>query len=102
MPLPLLASATLILLTLGYIGVCAVSPWKTCRRCDGLGFQLTHTKRGKPQRGKHCRRCDGHGIRIRRGRHLYNLWARTYRTGRAADAAAAKTPGAGSRKTPTA
>ncbi|GAA0386677.1 hypothetical protein [Streptomyces luteireticuli] len=102
MPLPLLASAALILLTLGYIGVCVVSPWKTCRRCNGLGFQLTHTKRGKPQRGKHCRRCDGHGIRIRRGRHLYNLWARTYRTGRAADAAAAKTPGAGSRKTPTA
>ncbi|MEU3007865.1 hypothetical protein [Streptomyces sp. NPDC007020] len=102
MPLPLLASVLIVLLTLGYVGVCAASPWKSCRRCEGLGFQLTYTRRGKPKRGKHCRRCDGHGIRIRAGRHLYNLWARTYRAGRAADAAAAKTTGPARRKTPTA
>jgi hypothetical protein len=102
MPLPLLASALLVLFTLGYAGVCAASPWKSCRRCEGLGFQLTYTKRGKPKRGKHCRKCDGHGIRIRRGRHLYHLWVRTYRKGRAADEAAAKAQGPGSRKTPTA
>ncbi|MFG2500035.1 hypothetical protein ACGFSB_17715 [Streptomyces sp. NPDC048441] len=100
MTLPLLASTLLILYTLGYIGVCAASPWKSCRKCDGLGFQLTYTKKGKPKRGKHCRKCDGNGIRIRVGRHFYNLWARTYRAGRAADEAAAKA--AGSRKAPTA
>ncbi|MFI1183336.1 hypothetical protein ACH4UT_27830 [Streptomyces sp. NPDC020799] len=81
MPLPLLAGALPILLTFGYVGVCAASPWKSCRRCGGLGFQLTRTRSGKPKRGKHCRRCDGNGIRIRRGRHLCNLWARTYRDG---------------------
>lgn len=102
MTLPVLASVLLILFTLGYVAVCAVRPWKSCRRCDGLGFRLVHTKRGKPKRGKHCRKCDGHGIRIRRGRHLYHLWIRTYRKGRAADEAAAKTTGTNSRNAPTA
>ncbi|MFD4141119.1 hypothetical protein [Streptomyces sp. NPDC058572] len=102
MPFPLLASILILLFTLGYAGVCAASPWKSCRRCEGLGFQLTYTKRGKPKRGKHCRKCDGHGIRIRVGRHLYHLWVRTYRKGRAADEAAAKAAGPGSRKAPTA
>lgn len=81
MTLSLLAIALFLLLTLSYAGVCAASPFGRCRKCDGLGFALTHDRKGKPKRGKHCRRCDGHGIRIRKGRHLYNLWARTYRNG---------------------
>ncbi|MFC8337582.1 hypothetical protein ACFUJX_11390 [Streptomyces rubiginosohelvolus] len=90
MPLPLLASALIALFTLGYAGVCAAWPWKSCRHCEGLGFTLTYTKKGKPKRGKHCRKCDGHGIRIRAGRHIYNLWVRTARRGRATDEAAAR------------
>ncbi|WP_079148733.1 hypothetical protein [Streptomyces agglomeratus] len=83
MTLPALASALLILLTLCYACVCAAQPFGRCRKCDGLGFQLTHDRKGRPKRGKHCRRCNGHGIRIRRGRHLWNQWARTYRQGTA-------------------
>ncbi|WP_412076718.1 hypothetical protein ACLF6K_15860 [Streptomyces xanthophaeus] len=81
MTLSLLAIAAALLLTLSYAALCAVSPFGRCRKCDGLGFALKHDRKGKPKRGKHCRRCDGHGIRIRKGRHLYNLWARTYRNG---------------------
>lgn len=81
MALFLLASALTLMLTLSYACLCAVSPFGRCRKCGGLGFALAHDRRGKPKRGKHCRRCDGHGIRIRKGRHLYNLWARTYRNG---------------------
>jgi ribosomal protein L40E len=77
----LLAIACLIAITVCYIGLCAVSPFGTCRKCGGLGFALAHTRQGKPKRGKHCRRCDGHGIRIRLGRRLHNLWARTHRDG---------------------
>ncbi|MDQ0843630.1 hypothetical protein [Streptomyces sp. V1I6] len=83
MTLPALASALLILITLCYVCVCAVQPFGRCHKCDGLGFALKHDRKGRPKRGKHCRRCNGHGIRIRRGRHLYNLWARTYRQGTA-------------------
>jgi hypothetical protein len=42
---------------------------------------ITTNRRGKIKRGKACRRCGGHGIRIRRGRHLYNSWRRTYQRG---------------------
>ncbi|MEV7582771.1 hypothetical protein [Streptomyces erythrochromogenes] len=81
MTLFLLASAFALLFTLSYACLCAASPFGCCRKCNGLGFALTHDRKGRPKRGKHCRRCDGHGIRIRVGRHLYNLWARTYRNG---------------------
>jgi hypothetical protein len=46
-----------------------------------MGFKVTYTRRGKAKRGKDCRRCNGHGIHIRRGRHLWNLWRRTYTRG---------------------
>lgn len=75
------ASAFLLVITVGYAGVCAAQPFARCRKCDGIGFALTTTRRGKPKRGKTCRRCNGHGIRIRRGRHLYNLWRRTHARG---------------------
>jgi ribosomal protein L40E len=81
MTLPALASALLLLVTLGYIGLCAGQPFARCRKCSGLGFALATDRKGRPKRGKTCRRCHGHGIRIRRGRHLYNLWRRTYDRG---------------------
>jgi hypothetical protein len=90
--LPALASALLIIITLGYAGLCAAQPFARCRKCDGLGFALAYTRRGKPKRGKHCRRCDGHGIRIRRGRHAYNVWRRTYDRGTTSDRSTAAEP----------
>ncbi|MFD9631682.1 hypothetical protein [Streptomyces violascens] len=81
MPLPALAITLLLLFTLGYAAVCAGSPFGRCRKCKGLGFALKHDRKGRPKRGKHCRRCDGNGIRIRTGRHLYNLAARIHRDG---------------------
>ncbi|MFJ2593308.1 hypothetical protein [Streptomyces erythrochromogenes] len=77
----LLAIACLLTITLGYIGLCAASPFGTCRKCRGFGFALTTDRKGSLKRGKHCRRCDGHGKRIRLGRWLYNRAARTYRAG---------------------
>ncbi|MFF8608416.1 hypothetical protein ACF06X_21020 [Streptomyces sp. NPDC015346] len=81
MPPFLAASACLLVVTLGYAALCAASPFGQCRRCDGLGFALTQTRKGKPKRGKTCRRCNGHGIRIRAGRWLYNRAARIHRDG---------------------
>ncbi|WP_405728889.1 hypothetical protein OG607_27410 [Streptomyces sp. NBC_01537] len=75
------AMALILLFTLGYAGLCAVSPFGDCRKCGGLGFALTHDRHGKPKRGKHCRRCDGIGKRIRIGRWLLNRWQRTYDAG---------------------
>lgn len=81
MPLLTLAFACLFFITLCYVSVCAGSPFGDCRKCRGLGFQLTHDRKGRPKRGKHCRRCKGHGKRIRVGRWLYNRAARIYRDG---------------------
>lgn len=75
----LLASACLLIVTLCYTGTCAASPFGDCRKCKGFGYAMKTDRKGRLKRGKHCRRCDGHGKRIRIGRHLYNLWLRTYR-----------------------
>ncbi|MFD9224553.1 hypothetical protein ACFWDI_32200 [Streptomyces sp. NPDC060064] len=77
----LLAIACLLIVTLGYISVCAASPFGTCRRCNGFGFATTADRKGRPKRGKTCRRCRGHGKRIRIGRWLYNRASHTYRQG---------------------
>jgi hypothetical protein len=67
----------LIIVTLGYVAVCAASPFGTCRRCAGLGrIGAARGRRSRP-----CRRCDATGIRIRRGRHLYNEVIRLHRDG---------------------
>ncbi|MGW7138791.1 hypothetical protein [Streptomyces xanthophaeus] len=81
MSLTILASACLLLVTLGYSVRCWLSPFGTCRKCDGAGQILKFDRKGRPKRGKFCRRCDGHGIRIRVGRHLYNSAARIHRAG---------------------
>ncbi|MEV7445222.1 hypothetical protein AB0O22_29500 [Streptomyces sp. NPDC091204] len=78
MPPALLAITCLLAVTLGYSGLCAVSPFGTCRKCRGFGFAMTTDRRGRLKRGKHCRRCDGHGKRIRFGRWLYNRAVRIH------------------------
>jgi ribosomal protein L40E len=89
MTLILAASLLILTVTLGYTALCAVSPFGTCRRCHGFGFATTTDRKGRPKRGKECRRCHGHGLRIRTGRHLHNLWCRTYDRGTTADQPAA-------------
>ncbi|QNA74183.1 hypothetical protein C8250_021750 [Streptomyces sp. So13.3] len=81
MTLALAASALILLFTLGYVALCAANPFAACRKCRGFGFLVKTTRRGKAKRGRDCRRCKGHGARIRIGRHLWNLWRRTYSAG---------------------
>ncbi|MFH9121704.1 hypothetical protein [Streptomyces globisporus] len=75
----LLASALLLLITLSYGGLCAVSPFGDCRKCCGWGFATKTDRKGRAKRGKDCRRCKATGKRIRIGRHLYNVAARLHR-----------------------
>ncbi|MEU0050017.1 hypothetical protein [Streptomyces sp. NPDC006309] len=77
----LLAIACLLTVTLGYVGMCAASPFGDCRRCRGMGHALKTDRKGRIKRGKDCRRCHATGKRIRTGRWLYNRWARIYRAG---------------------
>ncbi|MEV7346995.1 hypothetical protein [Streptomyces sp. NPDC093544] len=77
----LAASALLLLFTLGYGGLCAVSPFGNCRKCSGWGFAMKTDRKGRMKRGKDCRRCKATGKRIRVGRWIYNRWARIYRAG---------------------
>ncbi|WSR64191.1 hypothetical protein OG702_22760 [Streptomyces sp. NBC_01198] len=81
MTLLLLASACLLIVTLCYASLCAAQPFADCRRCGGMGHATKVTRRGTVKRGKPCRHCKTTGKRIRRGRHLYNLWHHTYDRG---------------------
>ncbi|WP_055620605.1 hypothetical protein [Streptomyces sp. JHA19] len=79
---PILLAITLtIAVTICYVSVCAVSPFGNCRKCHGMGHQLTTDRSGRLKRGQDCRRCKATGKRIRVGRWLYNRWARIYRAG---------------------
>ncbi|MER7662804.1 hypothetical protein [Streptomyces sp. NPDC096193] len=77
----LFAIACLLAVTVGYSGLCAASPFGPCRKCRGWGFEMKTDRKGRLKRGHDCRRCKATGKRIRVGRHLYNLWAATYRAG---------------------
>ncbi|WP_432188653.1 hypothetical protein [Streptomyces sp. Tue6028] len=77
----LLAIACPLVVTFGYVSVCAASPFGDCRRCHGMGHALKTDRKGRLKRGKTCRRCKGHGKRIRVGRWLYNRAAQAYRAG---------------------
>ncbi|MFY1625509.1 hypothetical protein ACN268_20255 [Micromonospora sp. WMMD735] len=73
-PLLTLASAVILpalLITLGYAGLCWISPFKTCRRCGGTG----HTTTRFLHRPRACRRCD-RGMRLRTGRRVFNVFHR--------------------------
>lgn len=79
---PILAAiACLLIVTLGYGGLCAASPFGDCRRCHGMGHAMKTDRKGRMKRGKDCHRCHATGKRIRAGRWLYNRWARIYRSG---------------------
>jgi hypothetical protein len=68
---------TLLLIAFCYAALCAASPFGTCRHCAGTG-----RRRGERSRSRRpCRRCDATGIRIRYGRHLWNVAARIHRDG---------------------
>ncbi|MEN8650609.1 hypothetical protein ABCR94_08220 [Streptomyces sp. 21So2-11] len=81
MTFTVLASACLLIVTLGYASLCASSPFGDCRKCKGFGYALTKNRRGQLRPGKTCRRCRGERKRIRVGRHLYNRWLHLYRDG---------------------
>lgn len=71
----------LISITLCYGALCAVSPFGSCRKCRGFGFYLKEDRRGRPRPGRTCRRCKGDRIRIRVGRHWWNVARRIHRKG---------------------
>lgn len=70
-----------VLATLCYAALCAVSPLGCCRKCHGFGFKVKQDRRGRITRGRNCRRCRGHGQRVRIGRRLYNATTRLHREG---------------------
>jgi hypothetical protein len=76
-----LAITILLIVTVGYAGVCAAAPFARCGKCHGFGYATTTDRKGRPKRGKTCRHCHGHGIRIRLGRHAYNLARGIHRDG---------------------
>jgi hypothetical protein len=67
--IPALIVLTLIVVTLGYILVCWLYPFATCRRCHGDGKR--HAILGHRTFGL-CRRCHGDGHVIRPGRRILN------------------------------
>lgn len=76
-PLGPLASTLLVIapfVTLGYLGLCVVWPFRTCRRCQGYG-QL----RGLFGGIRLCGHCDGTGLRLRLGRRVLNALRHRYR-----------------------
>jgi hypothetical protein len=56
----------LLFVTLGYIALCAVSPWGTCNRCRPGGTNRT------------CRACNGTGMRPRIGWQLWTAARRAW------------------------
>ncbi|MFG1656867.1 hypothetical protein ACGFIY_10105 [Micromonospora chersina] len=68
----------LALLTLGYLGLCVVSPFGRCRTCHGTGRNRSPLGRIR----RDCRRCAATGLRIRRGRHVINHLHDEYEAGK--------------------
>ena len=73
--LPAPAIGCLLLITLCYAMRVWLVPFKTCRRCSGMGRIGRKSGRGRP---RPCRRCKGHGIRPRlirkTGRGMRRSW----------------------------
>lgn len=66
-------------ITLGYIGTCALWPFKPCRYCHGTG------KLRSPVIGaiRLCPRCpQASGLRLRAGRKAFNTYRRLHRANR--------------------
>ncbi|EXG79168.1 hypothetical protein [Cryptosporangium arvum] len=74
----LVLALALIILTLGYLGLCRFWPYTHCRRCDGTGKRHALIGRGY----RHCPRCGGTGERLRIGRHVLNHLTALHRASR--------------------
>ncbi|WP_433388424.1 hypothetical protein [Micromonospora sp. KLBMP9576] len=59
---------TLAAVTLSYLAVCWVRPFRRCRRCQGTGRRRSLILRT----GRTCYRCDGNGEHLRPGRAALN------------------------------
>jgi hypothetical protein len=65
------ALGILAAVTFCYACLCAVAPFKRCRRCHGAGYVRAILGRGRP-----CRPCKTTGLTLRTGRRLHNHWRR--------------------------
>jgi hypothetical protein len=78
LPTPIGAASALIpiviLVTLGYLAVCWLKPFRACHKCEGTG--RIHHRIGRGSRT--CHRCRGTGLRLRLGRHLINHYRRIH------------------------
>ncbi|MBL3805593.1 hypothetical protein [Streptomyces sp. BRB081] len=81
MTLPALASLLALATVAGYGLLCALSPFGTCRRCDGHGTRLCVTRTGRIRPGKPCRRCRGRGRRVRLGHRALTTTRTLHRNG---------------------
>lgn len=76
-PLEPVASTLLVItpiVTLGYLGLCLIWPFKACRRCGGAGQHFGPFGGIRP-----CGHCDGTGLRLRLGRRAWDAFRRIYR-----------------------
>jgi hypothetical protein len=60
--------------TLGYVGLCLLWPFKACRHCGGYG-----QRHGLLGGIRLCGHCNGTGLRLRLGRRVWNALRRLYR-----------------------
>jgi len=77
----------LAVVTLGYVWLCWMRPFRRCPKCEGTGWTCSAVLR----RPKPCRRCVGEGWRLRHGRRAYNHLHRLHRDGTRADTATRRT-----------
>jgi hypothetical protein len=79
-PLATLASITaptLAAITLCYAAMCWLKPFRSCRRCAGLGRRPRRIGKG----WRPCRPCNGNGGRLRAGRWIFNQLTRLHSDG---------------------
>ena len=53
------AIAAILIVTVGYGLRVWLVPFKTCRRCSGMGRSATRSGRGRPKACRHCRSTGG-------------------------------------------
>lgn len=70
-----------------YALLCTFAPFRTCRRCAGLGAR----RGGLTRTLKPCHRCRATGRRLRYGRRAFNYLARIRHDGTRAERRAAAT-----------
>ena len=68
--LPLLLMLAVV--TAGYLGTCALFPFRACPRCQGGGTRSNPVARAT---FRMCPRCEGTGRQVRPGRRVYEYLA---------------------------